>query len=113
MAAQKSEISAEEFDQLVEEQQEPEILNFSDLEIGAVYQIEKTETIETSKGTATIIILSGDERVWATSILTNKLKDYKNKNVKPPFLIKPKGERKSKKTGNYYYDFVLVKYEKK
>ena len=102
MAAKTFEISTEEFDQLLEEQQE--ILKWEHLEVDAIYKITDTKTIETSNGEACIITLSGGEQVWAPSVLSKKLETQK-----PPLLVRPKGLTKSNKTGYSYYDLDLVK----
>ena len=103
--AQKFEISPEEFDQLCEDQQPEfqETIRFRDLDKGAIYMIQDTKKVETNKGESTIMILSGGEEVWTTSVLARRLEDQEL-----PLLIRPKGKRESK-NGNIYYDFDLVK----
>ncbi len=101
--AKEYEISIEEFDQLLEEQK-PDTLKWSDLKIDKIYRIEDAKTVNTVHGDRCIVTLSGGEKVWSPSALTRKLET-----MEPPLLVRPKGMAKSKKTGNEYYDFDLVK----
>ena len=101
--AKEFKISTEEFDRLLEEQK-PDTLKWSDLEEGAIYRIEDTKMVNTVHGESCIITLAGGEEVWSPSALTRRLETEE-----PPLLVRPKGKAKSKKTGNEYYDFDLVK----
>ena len=106
--AEKFEISTEEFEQRLEEQkQQSEILKFSELETDSIYKITDADVIETKNGKACIITLHSDEKVWATSLLIKKLEK-----LQPPLLLRPKGKKKSE-NGREYYNFDLVKYNKK
>ncbi len=102
--AKEFEISIEEFDQLFDEQK-PDTLKWSDLEIDKIYRIEDTKWVNTVHGESFIITLAGGEKVWSPSALTRRLETVEP----PPFLVRPKGMTKSKKTGHEYYDFDLAK----
>ena len=107
--ATKSSITKQTFEKLLEEQKGQEILKWSELEEGQIYEIVNYEFIETSNGKSCVITLSDDNRVWSPLALTNRLK--KLNMSKFIGLVRPTGKKKSKKTGYMYNSFELVVHE--
>ena len=58
---------------LLEEQKAQEILKWSELEEGEIYEIVTYEFIDTWNGKSCVITLSDDSRVWSPLALTNRL----------------------------------------
>ena len=106
--AQRSSISKQKFDELLEEQKGQKILKWAELEEGEIYEIVKFEQMDTKVGKSGIITLSDDNRVWTPSALTKRLENLDLTNSTA--YVRPKGKTKSKKTCHMYndFDFVLV-----
>ena len=104
--ATKSDISKQTFENLLEEQKGQEILKWSQLEEGQIYEIIKYEFINTRNGKSCIITLSDDTRVWSPLALTNSLEKLSPESIIA--YVRPSGKKESKKTGHMYNNFDLV-----
>ena len=108
--ATKSYISKTVFEDLLEEQKE-EILKWSELEEGEIYEIVNYEFIDTRNGKSCVITLSDDNRVWSPLALTNRLEKLDVPvSLEGSILayVRPSGKKESKKTGHMYNSFDLV-----
>ena len=99
--AQRSSISKQKFDELLEGQK---IFKWAELEEGEIYEIVKFEFMDTKVGKSGVITLSDDSKVWSPSALTKRLENLTNIVA----YVRPKGKTKSEKTGHMYNDFDLV-----
>ena len=104
--ATKSGISKQTFEKLLEEQKAQEILKWSELEEGEIYEIVTYEFIDTRNGKSCVITLSDNSRVWSHLALTNRLEKLDMSTVIA--YVRPSGKKESKKTGHMYNSFDLV-----
>ena len=104
--ATKSSISKQTFEKLLEEQKGQEILKWSELEEGQIYEIMKYEFIDTRNGKSCVITLIDDTRVWSPLALTNSLEKLNSESIIA--YVRPLGKKESKKTGHMYNNFDLV-----
>ena len=104
--ATKSNISKQLFEKLLEEQKGQEILKWSELDEGQIYEIINYEFIDTRNGKSCVITLSDDNRVWSPLALTNRLEKLDMSTVIA--FVRPTGKKESKKTGHMYNRFDLV-----
>ena len=107
--ATKSSISKQIFEKLLEEQKGQEILKWSELEEGQIYEIINYEFIDTRNGKSCVITLSDDTRVWSPLALTNRLEKLNPESIIA--YVRPSGKRRAKKTGHMYNSFDLVVHE--
>ena len=100
-------ISTEQFEKQLEEQREVfNALKWRELEENKIFIIKAVEYHNTQFGTACILTLGDDQRVYAPSALASRLKQ----DVKPyPRYVRPTGKKQSKKNpAQTYYSFDLV-----
>ena len=87
------------------------IKKWRDVPTGIIYKIESVEEVKTKKGWSTIVNLIDCDglrsRAWATSVLSEDLKDKTG-----TCYIKPLEKKESTKNpGQFYYDYDLVEAE--
>ena len=105
-------LSRFDFDHLLLSKSSPrsELVQWSSLEIGAVFRVIERVIIPTVKGDKMYVVLETERReiiqVWITAIIDKELMKYdlSQGNV----FIKPLGKRTSNTTGNDYFNFAIV-----
>lgn len=102
-AQMQIEITEEEFEEMLKEQNEYNTKKWSDLEINKIYTIVDYRTV----GESTILILKDNGEVWSPSHLATKIVDKE-----PPFYVRPLGLKpcKNNKKNKYHaYDLIFLK----
>ena len=98
------EITTDEFEKLLEEQNQHDIKKWADLEIGKIYTITAYRTVNTSIGVGVILTLLNYGEVWCPLHLVYKI----NGNT-PPFYVRPLGLKPCKgNSKNKYHAYDLV-----
>ena len=106
-AQMQKEITEEEFEELLKEQNEYNTKKWSDLEINKIYTIVDYKTVNTNNGEGTILILKDNGEVWSPSHLATKIEDKE-----PPFYVRPLGLKtcKNNRKNKYHaYDLIFSK----
>ena len=104
-SAQFQEITTDEFDKMLKEQNSLDTKKWTDLELGKIYTITHFKTVETSIGSSTVLTLLNNGEVWSPPHLADKINDKE-----PPFYVRPLGLRpcKGNKKNKYHaYDLVI------
>ena len=104
-AQMQTDITEEEFEEMLKEQSEYNTKKWSDLEIKKIYTITDYKTVETSNGESTILTLKDNGNVWCPSHLATKIEDGE-----PPFYVRPLGLKpcKNNKKNKYHaYDLIF------
>ena len=105
MATEIKEITDAEFNKLLEEQA-PQYKKWSDLEIKKIYIVTDTTMVDTQKGESMVLTLKNNGAVWAPGHLKKRVVE---KNICPPFYIRPQGLKPCKNNpANKYYAYDLV-----
>ena len=103
-----TDITAAQFEKQLQEQKDAlNAIKWRELQQGQIYTITSVEYITTYYGEACILNLSNDQRVYAPSALTKRLKQDDEKRF--PRHVRPTGRVQSKKNpAQTYYSFDLV-----
>ena len=88
----------------------PQIVQWSTLEIGAVFRVLDRVTIPTVPEPKHYVVLQTEQQqiihVWITDIINRELSKYNL--TMGNVYIKPLGKKKSNTTGNEYFNFDIV-----
>ena len=107
MANEIIEITDAEFDELLEEPT-PQFKKWNDLEINKIYIVTNTTVVDTQMGESMVVTLKDNGAVWVPDHLKKRVVE---KNISPPFYIRPQGMKpcKNNPTNRYYaYDLVVA-----
>lgn len=102
-------ISREEFELRLARQKgsNQNTLSWKELKEGGIYEITNFEFIDTKYGKACIITLNDGSRYFTPSTLYDRLKTV-DPDKHLPCLLRPLAKKKSKTSGNFYWDYDLV-----
>ena len=106
MAEKIKELTAEEFNKLLEEQA-PQYKNWADLEKGKIYVVTDTKMTTTFRGPGMILVLQDNGEVLAPNHLYKRVLEQR---ITTPFHVRPTGFKQCKNNpANKYHSYDLVR----